>query len=118
MNDDKPGDWTLEELEGAKDKDIVVMLNEYQDMVDELQRQLANPTYSHRNGESEPPTVYGWYWIGYPLSYVHRNGETYYEMHDLRHRYSDNQLEWDDGDWQPTGNDMRYYGPIPQPKGD
>lgn len=77
------------------------------------------PTYHHRNGESEPPSVEGWYWIvgdtdnNYPVPNVlppfcaefnRAIGDTGY---------------WTIGEYLyvPMLETATYYGPIPMPKG-
>lgn len=60
--------------------------------------------FSHRNGESESPTVNGDYWIEYP------NYEEPYKFEIDR---------WVDNTWQHNGQKLyevaRFYGPIPKP---
>jgi hypothetical protein len=66
----------------------------------------ANPTYSHRNGESTPPTEGGWYFIGYGqqdmklwfVDFWGSNGKWFYAKGGV-------------------GYECIFYGPIPMPKG-
>jgi hypothetical protein len=91
--------WTLEELEGCDTQGVLVMLNEYQDMVDKLS------TYTHRNGESTPPEVEGWYWI-------EDGGNPFIDLLAYKH----DEWEWM-GEFTHISPTATYYGPIPVPKG-
>ena len=91
-------EWTEQELEGVSTTEIVRMLNEYQDMLD------ATRTYAHRNGESNLPTVDGWYHV---LSDDDRITTI---------AWWSNEYGWNDPDVL-LGFNLKYfyYGPIPVP---
>lgn len=85
------------------------LFTEYEATIAELRRQLREqqtrpPRYTHRNGEYEPPSVVGAYWV---------------DSVDLSvwNLYEDENetLEWYDPDGELDTRNARYYGPIPQP---
>jgi hypothetical protein len=92
--------WTADELECIDTESIVSMLNEYQDMV-------SNPTYTHRNGESTPPTEDGWYWIEW-------RSEIFTDEWSNEYNGWSNHPIGGRGNTYP--NEVRFYGPIPMPQ--
>jgi hypothetical protein len=99
--EDGYGEWTAQGLEGVSTDDLVRMLNEYQGMLEAAKQ----PRYTHRNGETEKPTVEGWYWVGMPY---HRAGVPIYTAIPWRPELDES--EW----WAYEGHPI--YGPIPEPQ--
>lgn len=90
-----------------------------------FERKAAKQVYSHRNGETEPPTVHGWYWV---KGTVVVKGETIniYDCLVIKHwldssmltRLGDGQFVtliaessvWPLGEWH-----CQWYGPVLPP---
>lgn len=76
-------------------------------------------SYSHRNGETHAPTEPGGYWIKYPtlgvfaLVQVWRNSYDGYLYCD---QYNEDYNCMEEVSPQDYGNDLRWYGPIPEPE--
>ena len=84
------------------------LFTEYEQTIAELRRQLREqqtrpPRYTHRNGETAPPDIAGWYWTTTP---VRR------EFHPIFCYGKDIDPHYESiYGW----GRMTYYGPIPQP---
>lgn len=77
-------------------------------------------TYSHRNGETEPPTVEGWYWFwGKHIGWVKRGD--FPNRKDILHVDSvGNTRYWKRGTAYPRGMPVtdvvgKWWGPLPEP---
>jgi hypothetical protein len=73
--------------------------------------------YSHRNGETEPPTVPGWYWVQRvkPFIWGRVLKMDLYHDEDTEYLY----VEDDEGREfrlpDAFGNDSRWWGPLMPP---
>ena len=80
----------------------------------------SQPTYSHRNGETEPPTIVGWYWFRGNVLSSYR-GEVPYSgsVTILDSVYEDRGLCVISTNESPTSNiekwQGQWYGPIVAP---
>lgn len=72
------------------------------------------PRYSHRNGETEPPTKAGWYWFKGSVSVGNHLG---FSVHFDVVRLDDSQLVAFPNDYMATLRNVtgRWWGPIVPP---
>ncbi len=88
--------------------DVMSAFTDFEATIAELRRQLREqqtrpPRYTHRNGETAPPDIAGWYWTTTP---VRR------EFHPIFCYGKDIDPHYESiYGW----GRMTYYGPIPQP---
>ncbi len=70
--------------------------------------------YSHRNGETTPPTEVGWYWVFGKIETL--TDDEPVEMSGIFMRHSRGWYD-PDGDMPSSSvSTVTYYGPIPSPK--
>lgn len=73
--------------------------------------------YSHRNGETKPPEVEGWYWVRQPI--MSASNEQAFFMVRLTRWHESMNVYWHGEDGEPWPIDIvegEWYGPIPEPE--